>query len=62
MSTEFEELQGLILADARNIYSETVVDHAMNPRNVGVMQDADGFARVTGLCGDTIEIWLQGEW
>jgi nitrogen fixation NifU-like protein len=59
VSTEFEELQELILADARNIYSETVIDHAMNPRNVGVMQDADGFARVTGPCGDTMEIWLK---
>ena len=59
MSTEFEELQELILADARNIYSETVIEHAMKPRNVGVMQDADGFARVTGPCGDTMEIWLK---
>ena len=59
MSTEFDELQKLILADAHNIYSETVIDHAMNPRNVGVMQDADGFARVTGSCGDTMEIWLK---
>ncbi len=59
MSAEFEELQELILADARNIYSETVIDHAMNPRNVGVMQDADGFARVTGPCGDTMEIWIK---
>ena len=23
------------------------------------MQDADGFARVTGPCGDTMEIWLK---
>jgi nitrogen fixation NifU-like protein len=23
------------------------------------MDNADGFARVTGLCGDTIEIWLR---
>ena len=59
MSTEFEELQELILADARNVYSETVIDHAMNPRNVGIMQDADGFARMTGSCGDTMEIWLK---
>ena len=59
MSTEFEELQELILADARNVYSETAIDHAMNPRNVGVMQDADGFARVPGPCGDTMEIWLK---
>ena len=59
MSNEFEELQELISADARSVYSETVIDHAMNPKNVGVIQDADGFARVTGPCGDTMEIWLK---
>lgn len=59
MSTEFDELQKLIMADARKVYSDTVIDHAMNPRNLGDMQDADGFARVTGPCGDTMEIWLK---
>jgi nitrogen fixation NifU-like protein len=56
---EFEELQSLILGDARKIYSETVIDHAMNPRNLGEMNDADGFARITGPCGDTMEIWIK---
>jgi len=59
MPEKFEELQELILGDARNVYSETTIDHAMNPRNVGVMQSADGFARVTGPCGDTMEIWIM---
>jgi nitrogen fixation NifU-like protein len=59
VSTSFDELQELILADARNIYSETVIEHAMNPRNVGNLGNADGFARVTGPCGDTMEIWLK---
>jgi nitrogen fixation NifU-like protein len=59
MSTEFDDVQQLVTADARSIYSETVIDHAMNPRNAGIMQDADGFARVTGSCGDTMEIWLK---
>ena len=59
MSTEFDELQELVLADARKIYSDTVIDHAMNPRNLGEIQDDDGFARVTGPCGDTMEIWLK---
>ena len=31
----------------------------MNPRNLGDMSDADGFGRVTGSCGDTMEIWLK---
>ncbi|HEY33088.1 MAG TPA: iron-sulfur cluster assembly scaffold protein [Dehalococcoidia bacterium] len=59
MSTEFDELQELLSADARKLYSETVIDHAMNPRNAGIIQDADGFASVTGPCGDTMEIWLK---
>jgi nitrogen fixation NifU-like protein len=59
MTSEFDELQELILEDARKIYSETTIDHFMNPRNLGNMEDADGFARVTGSCGDTMEIWLK---
>jgi nitrogen fixation NifU-like protein len=59
VSSEFDELQKLVMADARKIYSDTVIDHAMNPRNLGDMPDADGFARVTGPCGDTMEIWLR---
>ena len=43
----------------REIYSETVVDHNLNPRNLGNLPDADGFARVSGPCGDTMEMWLK---
>ncbi len=43
----------------REFHSEIVVDHAMNPRNVGTIEDADGQARITGPCGDTMEIWLR---
>jgi len=59
MASEFDELQELIIADARKIYSETVINHFMNPRNLGDMDDADGFAKVTGPCGDTMELWLK---
>ncbi|MFC1944548.1 iron-sulfur cluster assembly scaffold protein [Chloroflexota bacterium] len=50
-----DELQRQVLAD----YSDTVIDHAQNPRNVGDIQDADGFGSITGPCGDTMEIWLR---
>ncbi|MFC2006959.1 iron-sulfur cluster assembly scaffold protein [Chloroflexota bacterium] len=59
MSTDFEKLQELFLANARNIYSETVINHAMNSRNAGNIESADGYASVIGSCGDTMEIWLQ---
>ncbi len=59
MSSELDGLQEFIMADARKIYSERVIDHAMNPRNLGEMADADGFAKITGPCGDTMELWLK---
>ena len=59
MSSDFDELQEMVNADARQIYSETVIDHAMNPRNVGSMVNADGFGRFRGPCGDTMEIWIK---
>ncbi len=53
------ELQEAVLAEARKIYSETVIDYAMNPRNVGEIAGADGHGLVAGSCGDTMEIWLR---
>jgi len=50
-----EELQKEIWAG----YSEIVIDHAQNPRNLGSIHDADGLASVTGPCGDTMQIWLR---
>ena len=59
MTTGWDEFQELAKADMRKVYSETVVDHATNPRNVSSMEEANGFARITGPCGDTMEIWLR---
>jgi nitrogen fixation NifU-like protein len=59
VDSELDGLQELVMADARKVYSETVIDHAMHPRNLGDLDDADGFAKVTGSCGDTMEIWLR---
>jgi nitrogen fixation NifU-like protein len=35
-----------------------VIDHATDPRNVGVIPNADGFGHVMRSCGDIIEICL----
>jgi len=59
MTSSWEQFEELIKAEMRKVYSETAIDHSMNPRNVGDMEDADGFAKVTGPCGDTMEIWLR---
>ena len=59
MSSELDKLQEFVMADACKIHPETVIGHAMNPRNLGGIEGADGFARITGPCGDTMEIWLK---
>jgi len=53
------EIQEAILNDARKVYSEKVIDHFLHPRNFGGIEDADGFAKVTGPCGDTMDISLK---
>ena len=35
MTETWDELQEEVNAEMQKIYSETVIDHAMNPRNVG---------------------------
>ena len=59
MTSGWDKFQELVRAEMRKVYSETVIDHSMNPRNVGNIENADGFASVTGPCGDTMEIWLR---
>ena len=59
MTSAWEKFQELVREEMRKVYAEAVVDHAMNPRNVGSMENADGIAKVTGPCGDTMEIWLK---
>ncbi len=43
-------------------YSEKVMDHFRNPRNVGIIKDADGVGRVGNpVCGDLMEIQIKVE-
>lgn len=59
MVSDFDALENQVIADMKKVYSEKVIDHAMNARNVGNIPDTDGFASITGPCGDTMEIWLK---
>ena len=43
-------------------YSEKVMDHFMNPRNVGVIENPDGYGKVgSASCGDMLEIFMKIE-
>ena len=44
------------------LYSEKVMDHFMNPRNVGVIENASGVGEVgNAKCGDIMKIYLKIE-
>jgi nitrogen fixation NifU-like protein len=44
------------------LYSETVMDHFRNPRNVGVIEDANGVGQVgNAKCGDIMKMYLKIE-
>ena len=52
-----KDLQDVVLKG----YSERFKDEFLNPRNIGKMQNPDGHASITGVCGDTIEMYLAIE-
>ena len=44
------------------LYSEKVMDHFRNPRNIGVIENADGVGEVgNAKCGDIMKIYLKIE-
>ena len=44
------------------LYSEKVMDHFRNPRNVGTIENADGIGEVgNAKCGDIMKIYLKIE-
>lgn len=44
------------------LYSEKVMDHFRNPRNVGIIENADGIGEVgNAKCGDIMKIYLKIE-
>ncbi|MGL4688204.1 MAG: Fe-S cluster assembly scaffold protein NifU [Fusobacteriaceae bacterium] len=43
-------------------YTEKVMDHFMSPRNVGIMENPDGYGKVGNPnCGDIMEIYIKVE-
>jgi nitrogen fixation NifU-like protein len=54
----FDDLEGMIVEEAKKKYSDQVMDHFMNPRNNGPLESPDAFNAMTGICGDTIGFFV----
>ena len=55
------KLQEKIFEETREIYGEEVLSRWQDPKFMGRMTDASSVGRITGTCGDTMEIYLQLE-
>lgn len=54
----FDEVEGLVLEEAAKIFSPKVIEHFRNPQNYGEMDNADGYTYMSGICGDTIGMYV----
>ena len=53
------EIQEAILEEARKTYSPKVIELSQNPKNLGVIEKANGFGIFRGICGDTMKMYLR---
>jgi nitrogen fixation protein NifU and related proteins len=47
-----------LLEKLRSIYSETTIEHILQPHNTEPIPNADGFAEFDSGCGEIMKIWL----
>jgi nitrogen fixation protein NifU and related proteins len=44
------------------MYSQIVIEHFSNPRNVGIIENPDGYGKVgSPVCGDLMEMYIRVE-
>jgi len=56
-----KDLRDLVLEEMRRAHGVAFLERLLNLRFMGTMDEPDGYGRVTGSCGDTIQIFLRFE-
>lgn len=54
-----KKIQEQIYQDLRKVYGEKAIELLEKQLNRGTMENPDGYAKVTGSCGDTMEMFLR---
>ena len=54
-----DDLQQQILDETREAYGDVAYERWLKPLYVGAMENPDAYGRVTGSCGDTMQIFLK---
>jgi nitrogen fixation NifU-like protein len=63
------EVEGIIETDFNSVrellsgsgYSDTAISYFLDRKNMGCLPDADQITELTGVCGDTMKIYLKVE-
>jgi nitrogen fixation NifU-like protein len=55
------ELKGHMFEELKEAFGDIAYQRWQNPLHLGVMTNPDGYARLRGRCGDTIEMYLKFE-
>ena len=59
---DFDKLvDSLPYEELERFFSKMAIEHMIRPRNNKSLTDTNGHARVTGPCGDTVEMWVKVE-
>ena len=56
-----KQLQDKINEETRAAYGQKGFERWLNPLYRGVLENPDGYARITGSCGDTMQLFLRFE-
>jgi nitrogen fixation NifU-like protein len=57
--SDFENWKDKVIGQLRSVYSDKAIDMFLRTKDNRKIDLPDGFARVTGSCGDTMEIFLK---
>ena len=56
-----DDLQRRIMDEAREAFGDLGLERWRNPLYRGALENPDGYGRITGTCGDTMQIFLKFE-
>ncbi|MBN2406328.1 MAG: iron-sulfur cluster assembly scaffold protein [Elusimicrobia bacterium] len=57
----FDKLRKTVISDLRSVYSDRAIELFLEPVNMRVLKNPDGYARIKGPCGDTMEVYIRVE-
>ncbi len=58
-ASDYDKFKDKIIFDLRRIYTDKAIKLFLNPINLKKIDLADGYSKITGPCGDTMEIFVK---